>query len=368
MTVALAKDKDIRFRRRIESAASFADDVVNLGRIVPPRGAGRSAAHREDFCLRGLLVAQFTAGRLKLPLTVEARDTDTNHFPDFSIYFDDGEVLGIEHTDAGQASWQQWLSKTEGSETALLPPDGYFGDAPERTVVQDIVEAIRRKVEKARQRKAYEAVTQCDLMIYENSEGGILASREIVVQRLLDAHREGRLTIAPYAHVHLLIGKFVWLDLFGNLSLPVDVSGGYAEDWVGWLKSQAKLVREGRLLSVDAANLAEELDALARKERRALSSQLRRLLVHLLKLLKQPARSGRSWLNSVTTARDVIAEIIEESPSLAGELPEFIVKAYEFARRRAAKETGLAIGEFPAELPFTIDELLDEDFVPGDQP
>ena len=65
-----------------------------------------------------------------------------------------------------------------------------------------------------------------------------------------------------------------------------------------------------------AAGIQELIDALARSEKRALRSQLIRLMAHIMKWLTQPDKRSRSWQASISQARLEIAEIQEETPSL----------------------------------------------------
>lgn len=64
-----------------------------------------------------------------------------------------------------------------------------------------------------------------------------------------------------------------------------------------------------------AAGIEELIDALARSEKRALKSQLVRLMVHVLKWKEQPDQRSRSWAASISNAREEIADIQEETPS-----------------------------------------------------
>jgi hypothetical protein len=65
-----------------------------------------------------------------------------------------------------------------------------------------------------------------------------------------------------------------------------------------------------------AAGIQELIDALARSEKRALRSQLTRLMAHIIKWLAQPEKRSKSWRVSINQARREIAEIQEETPSL----------------------------------------------------
>ncbi len=139
---------------------------------------------------------------------------------------------------------------------------------------------------------------------------------------------------------------------------------GYEQDLVAWAFANARLLREGRFDSLDAENIAEELEDLGRSEKRALASHLRVLLLHLLTWQAQPARRGPSWRRSIRNARQEIEEIVAESPSLAQRLPEMIAQAYPKALESAIDEIGLPSNRFPPRCRFRQDELLSSTFWP----
>ena len=58
------------------------------------------------------------------------------------------------------------------------------------------------------------------------------------------------------------------------------------------------------------------IDALSRADRRALRSYLIRLMQHIIKWRHQPEKRSRSWLATISNARDEIAALREETPSL----------------------------------------------------
>ncbi|MFN8475585.1 MAG: DUF29 domain-containing protein [Anaerolineae bacterium] len=92
----------------------------------------------------------------------------------------------------------------------------------------------------------------------------------------------------------------------------------------------------------EATNGLEELiDALGRSERRALRSQLTRLMMHILKWKIQPERRSRSWVASITEARIEIQSLLEDEPSLIAVLPELWDRCFAAATRLAEDETGV---------------------------
>ena len=59
----------------------------------------------------------------------------------------------------------------------------------------------------------------------------------------------------------------------------------YNSDYFAWTQEQAKLLKEGKLESIDLENLAEEIESLGKSDRRKLKSLFLRLLEHLLSIL-----------------------------------------------------------------------------------
>jgi hypothetical protein len=103
----------------------------------------------------------------------------------------------------------------------------------------------------------------------------------------------------------------------------------YDEDFVAWSKQQAEALRaaarSGSNLPIDWANLAEEVESLGAPERRALHSQIQRVIRHLLKLQYSPAlEPRRGWLETIGDARSEIELVLEMSPSLKNEIEEAI--------------------------------------------
>jgi len=57
----------------------------------------------------------------------------------------------------------------------------------------------------------------------------------------------------------------------------------YQTDFVAWADETAKLLRQHRFEEIDLDALVEEVEGLAKQDRKAMRSQLQRLLIHLLK-------------------------------------------------------------------------------------
>ena len=138
----------------------------------------------------------------------------------------------------------------------------------------------------------------------------------------------------------------------------------YNTDFHAWTREQAALLKSGRLAEIDMNHLIEEIESMGKNERRELKSRLVILIMHLLEWQMQPERQSNSWRATIETQRFQISELLEDSPSLKGELEEFINAAYPKAKRLAILETGLIRDPFPSECPFAMDDLLREGFYP----
>jgi Domain of unknown function DUF29 len=141
------------------------------------------------------------------------------------------------------------------------------------------------------------------------------------------------------------------------------MTDGYETDFHRWAETQAGLLRTRSANELDWDNLAEEIGALARSDRREIRNRLVVLCAHLLKWEFQPAQRSNSWRSSVREARRQIAGLIEESPTLAGYPADKLADAYGYGREDAEAETGLL--DLPVDCPWTINQVLDRDFWPG---
>ena len=95
----------------------------------------------------------------------------------------------------------------------------------------------------------------------------------------------------------------------------------------------------------------------------AARSQLRRMLLHLIKQKMQPERDGSSWRGSILDAQEEILDELEDSPSLRRYLEENLQRTYTRAVRVAAADemhlTKSQAAEIPAECPYTLADLLE---------
>ena len=132
----------------------------------------------------------------------------------------------------------------------------------------------------------------------------------------------------------------------------------YDKDFYKWSLEQSSLLKKKEYAKLDIDNLIEEIEALGRTEKRALESQIKRLLMHLLKIKYQPTMRSTSWDTSVRLSRMEIKELLEDNPSLKPKVEDIFVKAYQAARLSAAVETGLDEKTFPVKCPWTFEYCM----------
>ena len=333
-----------RWTRTFANRSTFSDDLGSLGVWVGPRtGAGRRTQdQKEDYVLRRLLIAWKQRGTLRFPLIVQASD-QVPHRPDFLLEDEDGR-RGLEVTEAGSEAHQQLMTETarQGRESYLVSEDGYTATS----IVHQLRSAIRKKVDKFDKGSYREP---CELAVYNNTEDGL---DDEIVKCVNDPSLHG-----PFDSVNLLDcdGNRVYTNVLSDAPQRIDIAADYDIDLARWTRDQIDFLRQGKLDRLDVENLIEELEALARRDRRELRSHLGTLFTHLLKWECQPERRGGSWASSVQNSCDEIAGLVEESPSLRQLLDpdgELVGKAYANALKRAASETGLSSTRFPPACPW----------------
>ncbi len=145
------------------------------------------------------------------------------------------------------------------------------------------------------------------------------------------------------------------------------------QDFFLWTRQQADALRrlaETRPnIQVDWANLIEEIEDLGREQARGLQSHLRVTLLHLLALAySRDEYPRRHWTAEVLEERTQVDDYISANPSLTPRLPEFLAAAYRRARKQAALKLDIAFAELPADCPFTLEQVLDDDWFPAAPP
>jgi Domain of unknown function DUF29 len=139
----------------------------------------------------------------------------------------------------------------------------------------------------------------------------------------------------------------------------------YEIDFYAWTQKQVKLLQAGNWHSLDLTNLIEEIESLGKQQRQELRNRLSVLIGHLLKWQYQPSKRGRSWLATIRLQRREVQELLQENPSLKSYIEQALQSSYKNGVDLAVKETDLPYNTFLADCPYTLLEVLDNDFYAG---
>lgn len=159
-----------------------------------------------------------------------------------------------------------------------------------------------------------------------------------------------------------------------HVALKVPMSD-YDTDFYMWSLSQAEYLRERCYHRLDIENLAEEIESLAKRDRREVRSRMAVVVEHLLKLHYANGRDPvAGWRDSIENARDGIDEILRDSKSLRNDRAEIYAEAWPRGLKMAVsslrkhRDAGLSLltvaseADVPA---FNVDQALDPEFFPG---
>jgi len=145
----------------------------------------------------------------------------------------------------------------------------------------------------------------------------------------------------------------------------------YQDDFYAWTQYQAAVVRQMPVTDIgfDREHVAEEIEALGRNERDAVRRQIRLIFAHILLLTHSPAELPRSeWRDAIDDARQIVSD--KMTASLRRETEDMLAKLYADGRNRAeltlrAQGARNAAAELPLVCPYTLDQLLLEDWYPN---
>jgi hypothetical protein len=143
----------------------------------------------------------------------------------------------------------------------------------------------------------------------------------------------------------------------------------YEDDILLWSERQAQLLRQHADAvrtndPIDWPNIIEEIESVGRSERTALASHIRIILEHLARLEASTAVAPRAgWCETIARARARadVADLLEDSPSLAPSLPAVCARQRQRVGPIVAASLA-AYGETPRvpleHLSYTMEQVL----------
>ena len=138
----------------------------------------------------------------------------------------------------------------------------------------------------------------------------------------------------------------------------------YDQDYYLWIMRTIELLNQKKFSELDLTNLVEEIEDMGKSEKKSITSNLRILLMHLLKYKYQSDKQTNSWLFTIVEHRKRLQEAFKVSPSLRRYYKEVFLDCYQDARELASAETGLSIEIFSEVCPFTPEEALNSNYLP----
>lgn len=152
--------------------------IQNINCSVPKRTAGRTAQHRERYCLKQYLVTLLRNNLLTFPFKITKCES-----PDFIIENNDKSLVGFEITEAATESHQKAMTDLERcpvgtilemGTNALIPPggkltgEGWNGNAVEKEWADIVSDSIYKKTLKLNS-NYFNKINEFLLLIYDNT-------------------------------------------------------------------------------------------------------------------------------------------------------------------------------------------------------
>ena len=145
---------------------------------------------------------------------------------------------------------------------------------------------------------------------------------------------------------------------------PISHQDLYEQDFYLWIEQAVTLLAENRLSELDRENLIEEISDMGSNQKNAIESNLEVVLMHLLKYKYQPEKRSNSWRSTLFEHRRRLHKAFKTSPSLKRHFINEFQDCYTAARELASIETGLDLGLFPQDSPFSSEQVLDKSYLP----
>jgi hypothetical protein len=142
----------------------------------------------------------------------------------------------------------------------------------------------------------------------------------------------------------------------------------YDRDIIAWANEQTRLLREGRLDQLDIEHIAEEIEDVGKSEQRELASRMAVLIAHLIKWRYQPERRGGSWQRTIRAQRRAIALRLKRTPSLKTMLRDGDWREEIWSDAVAAAAADARLDDLPQTCPWTMEQVLDPNWLPPSQP
>lgn len=138
----------------------------------------------------------------------------------------------------------------------------------------------------------------------------------------------------------------------------------YDRDLALWSLEQARLLEQRRFAELDLQNLIDEVRAVSSSDKGEIRNRHEVLVAHLLTWRYQPGWRTPAWERTIREQRRALSNFVEDSPSLQRYPADVLSRVYPAGHAQAADESGIDFTLFPGVSPFTIEQVLDGEFLP----
>lgn len=132
-----------------------------------------------------------------------------------------------------------------------------------------------------------------------------------------------------------------------------------------WLEETIKLLKTKDLENLDLDNLIEELESLGRNDLNKVRSLLKQIIIHILLLeywQEEYERNYRHWQGEIIACRDDLNNSL--TTTLKNKLIQELEHIYNVAVKIVSTKTGLSSNLFPENCPYSLEQLLDDNWYP----
>lgn len=139
----------------------------------------------------------------------------------------------------------------------------------------------------------------------------------------------------------------------------------YEIDEYLWLEETIKLLKNNNLENLDLVNLIEELESLGKRDLNKVRSLLRQIIIHILLLEyweQEYERNYRHWRGEIIAFREDLNNNLNNS--LKNKLNQELSHIYKIAGTLFINKTGLSNNIIPSQCPYSLDQLLDKNWLP----
>jgi hypothetical protein len=144
-----------------------------------------------------------------------------------------------------------------------------------------------------------------------------------------------------------------------------DLKQLYETDYLAWYETTLEIVKSRRLDELDLESLSEVLQNLVRDTKRSGESYLKQIIIHLLMIqywASERDYNYRHWAGEIVNFRDELAT--DMTTNLRQYLRSNLDKVYQRSVKYIVIITGLRKRIFPEQCPYTLEQLIDSDWIP----